>query len=60
MTNNLATSFFFSKCFSKPPSSLVSCCHLFVELVAEREEGEDHGQEVSGRLNAGVHLQKKI
>lgn len=51
MTDNLATQVL---------SSLASCCHLFVELVTEREEGEDHGQEVSGRLNAGVHLQRKI
>lgn len=51
MTNHLAT---------RVSSSLASCCHLFVELVTEREEGEDHGQEVSGRLNAGVHLQRKI
>lgn len=58
MTNNLATQV--STRRSKPLSSLASCCHLFVELVTEREEGEDHGQEVSGRLNAGVHLQRKI
>lgn len=35
------------------------CCHLSAELVAEREEGDDHSQEVSGCLNAQIHLQSE-
>lgn len=34
------------------------CCHLSVELVAEWEEGENHSQDISGCLNAQIHLQK--
>lgn len=33
--------------------------HLSVELVAEGEEGENHSQEASSGLDAGVHLQSK-
>lgn len=33
-------------------------CHLTVELAAEWEEGQNHSQDISGCLNAQIHLQK--
>lgn len=32
------------------------CRHLSVELVAEWEEGDDQGQDISGCLDAQIHL----
>lgn len=40
-------------------SPVSSVGHLSVELVAEREEGDDHSQDASGCLNGGVHLETK-
>lgn len=37
---------------------LMLCCHLSVELVAEWEEGENQSQDISGCLDAQIHLQK--